>query len=57
VKKNDAFDKTGIYMEFMKVKADGALYQIPVYYITEGTPKVSVNGTLAFNYGSPYLQN
>lgn len=56
VKKNDAFDKTGIYMEFMKVKADGALYQIPVYYITEGTPKVSVNGTLAFNYGSPYLQ-
>jgi len=47
-----AYAKTGVYIEYMKVKADGVLYQVPVYYITEGTPKVSVSQTLSISYNS-----
>jgi hypothetical protein len=51
-KLNPAFAKTGIYIDFMKVEADGVMFQIPVYYITEGTPKVNVNRTLTISYNS-----
>ena len=49
---NPDFAKTGIYIDFMKVKADGDLYQIPVYYITEGSPKVTVNRSLSIDFNT-----
>jgi len=56
---NRAFKKTGVYIEFMKVKAGGIVYQVPVYYVTEGTPKVNIDRTLSIShtsYANPLLQ-
>jgi len=48
----DAFAKTGIYIAYLKIKADGIIYQIPVYYVSEGNPKASVDQSLTINYNS-----
>lgn len=49
---NPEFAKAGIYINNMTVKANNKSYRVPVYYITEGTPKVVVNKTLHFSYTS-----
>lgn len=40
--KNSDFDKMGIYLDKMKVSANGKVFYVPVYYITEGQPKIQV---------------
>ena len=49
---NRDFEKIGIYIEYMKVKAAGVVYRVPVYYVTEGKPKVSVDRKMIINYSS-----
>jgi hypothetical protein len=54
---NPAYAKFGVYIDNMKIKADGKIYNIPVYYISEGNPAVEVNRTLTLNYNSYYYAN
>lgn len=57
-KMNSDFNKVGLYMDFITVKAVGRNYKVPVTYITEGNPILQVpsNQTLNFDsYGNPQL--
>lgn len=54
---NPAYAKYGVYIDNMKIKADGKTYNIPVYYVSEGEPAVEVNRTLTINYNSYYYAN
>lgn len=41
--KEPRYSNIGFYIDQMVVKADGKQYAVPVYYITEGNPKVQVD--------------
>ena len=49
---NPEFAKVGIYIDYMTVKVNNNSYRVPVYYITEGNPKIVVNTKLEFSYTS-----
>lgn len=52
-KPNKAFSKTGVYLEYITVNVKGSgKFRIPVYYLTEGNPKIQVNKTLSITYDS-----
>lgn len=54
-KKNSAFNKVGIYLDFMTVKSNGNDYKVPVSYITEGNPKIQVQSPLNLYIDNPIL--
>lgn len=47
---NPDYAKVGIYIEYMEVKANNKSYRVPVYYISEGDPVVSVVESIEFSY-------
>lgn len=47
---NPDFAKVGIYIDYMTVKANNKSYRVPVYYISEGDPVVSVVESIEFSY-------
>lgn len=49
---NPDYAKVGIYIDYMVVKANNKSYRVPVYYISEGDPKLVVNNTLQYSYTS-----
>jgi len=49
---NPDFVKTGIYLDKIEISVNGVSCCIPVAYISEGNPKISVNPTLSINYNS-----
>jgi hypothetical protein len=57
--KNPEFEKVGIYVEFMTVKANEKTYKVPVAYIIEGNPVAQVQSTLSLTYSTydnPHLE-
>lgn len=49
---NKAFEKVGIYLEYMTVKAGSVYYKIPVFYVTEGNPSVEIDSVLEYSFYS-----
>ncbi|MCW3789367.1 BACON domain-containing protein [Plebeiibacterium sediminum] len=47
---NSSFDKIGVYIDFMTVKAEKRNYKVTVAYINEGDPELEVESTLDVNY-------
>ena len=52
--KHSDFDKTGIYLDKMKVTTNEKTFFVPVAYINEGNPKIQVERTLTIGYNSYY---
>jgi hypothetical protein len=48
--KSSDFDKIGIFMDFMTVKAGEKQYKVPVGYITEGNPKAEIPSSFMLSY-------
>ena len=52
--KHSDFDKTGIYLDKMKVITNEKTFFVPVAYINEGNPKIQIERTLSIRYDSYY---
>jgi hypothetical protein len=46
------FEKTGMYLDFMKIKVSDQIYQIPVFYLSQGNPDFSTDETLNIHYNN-----
>lgn len=44
------FSNIGFYVDQMVITTNGKQFAVPLYYITEGTPSIQVNRSIAFSY-------
>lgn len=53
-----AYSSTGIYIDQMLISVGGRQYAVPVYYISEGNPRIMVSRVLEINYNdyTSYVQ-
>jgi len=57
-KVNPEFEKTGVYLDNIRISANDRTYYIPVMYVSEGNPTINVNPTLTisyYDYNNPFL--
>jgi hypothetical protein len=50
VTENPDFSKPGIYTDFLTIKANNTIFKVPVSYITEGNPKLTIMNSPALSY-------